>query len=74
VRKLPNGNTINAEAETINNITAGLSVSAYNGLYLKGTVCKPLEASLVPPAVVIPAPIAYLNVVAAKTPVVGFER
>jgi hypothetical protein len=31
------------------------------------------RASLVPAAAVIPAPIAYINVVAVKKPVVGFE-
>ena len=32
-----------------------------------------MEASLVPAAAVIPAPRAYINVVAVKKPVVGFE-
>jgi hypothetical protein len=31
------------------------------------------RASLVPAAAVIPAPRAYINVVAVKKPVVGFE-
>ena len=49
------------------------TVAGRNGLYLIHTAESHWRASLVPAAAVIPAPRAYINVVAVKKPVVGFE-
>ncbi len=51
----------------------GFPLRAWNGLYLIDTAENHWRASLVPAAAVIPAPRAYMNVVAVKKPVVGFE-
>jgi len=71
---LPNANTITSEAATKYCIPTGFPVRACNGLYIIHTDENYWRASLVPAAAVIPAPRAYINVVAFRKPVVGFER
>jgi len=62
------------EAATKNSIPVGILCSrTCNGLYLQTLLSIYWRASLVPAAAVIPAPRAYINVVAVKKPVVGFE-
>ncbi len=61
------------EVVTINN-NAGLFKSCnWNEYNLKPLTRNNWRASLVPAAAVIPAPIAYIYVVAVKKLVVGFE-
>ena len=57
--------TRNTDAECI-------ALSNRNGRSVKRCVRTDWRASLVPAAAVIPAPIAYINVVAVKKLVVGF--
>ena len=47
-------------------------IQDWNGLNLKPLVSNNWRASLVPAAAVIPAPIAYIKVVAVKKLVVGY--
>ncbi len=69
---MPNANT--GEAATKNNNFAALLCNRdCNELYLHPLMSIHWRASLVPAAAVIPAPRAYINVVAVKKPVVGFE-
>ncbi len=49
-------------------------VRDWNGPNVKPLVSNNWRASLVPAAAVIPAPIAYIKVVAVKKLVVGFLR
>ena len=71
-RKLPNANTGEAATKN-NNSDAPMCIGDCNGLYLETLLSIHWRASLVPAAAVIPAPRAYINVVAVKKPVVGFE-
>ena len=71
-RKLPNANTGEAATKN-NNFDAHTCVRDCNGLYPETLMSINWRASLVPAAAVIPAPRAYINVVAVKKPVVGFE-
>ncbi len=65
---------IPGEAATKNNNSDALScIGDCNGLYPETLLSIHWRASLVPAAAVIPAPRAYINVVAVKKPVVGFE-
>ncbi len=57
-----------------NNFDAHTCVRDCNGLYPETLMSINWRASLVPAAAVIPAPRAYINVVAVKKPVVGFEN
>ena len=57
-----------------NNFDAHMCVKDCNGLYPETLMSIHWRASLVPAAAVIPAPRAYINVVAVKKPVVGFEN
>ena len=69
---MPNANT--SEAATKNNNAVALCVSAIVMDCIQHTLLSiNWRASLVPAAAVIPAPRAYINVVAVKKPVVGFE-
>ena len=69
---MPNANT--GEAATKNNNFAKVSFSEdCNGLYPNPLRSINWRASPVPAAAVIPAPIAYINVVAVKKLVVGFR-
>ena len=62
------------EAATKNNNSEVLTCFRdCNGLYPETLLSIHWRASLVPAAAVIPAPRAYINVVAVKKPVVGFE-
>ena len=67
---MPNANTITSEAATKNSIPTRFPVRACNGLYLIDTAENQWRASLVPAAAVIPALIAYINIVAVKKLVV----
>ena len=65
---------IPGEAATKNNNSdAPTCIGDCNGLYPETLLSIHWRASLVPAAAVIPAPRAYINVVAVKKPVVGFE-
>ena len=69
---MPNANT--SEAATKNNNSVALCVSELVMDCIQHTLLSiNWRASLVPAAAVIPAPRAYINVVAVKKPVVGFE-
>ena len=69
---MPNANT--GEAATKNNNSVALvCIRDCNELYPDTLMSINWRASLVPAAAVIPAPRAYINVAAVKTPVVGFE-
>ena len=68
---MPNANT--SEAATKNNNSVALRVSEIVMDCIQHTLLSiNWRASLVPAAAVIPAPRAYINVVAVKKPVVGF--
>jgi hypothetical protein len=70
---LPNAN--HSEAATKNNNSVALRVSEIVMDCIQYTLLSiTWRASLVPAAAVIPAPRAYINVVAVKKPVVGFEN
>ena len=70
---MPNANT--GEAATKNNNSVALRVSEIVMDCIQYTLLSiNWRASLVPAAAVIPAPRAYINVVAVKKPVVGFEN
>ncbi len=71
-RKLPNANTGEAATKN-NNSDAQMCLRGCNELYPETLLSTNWRASLVPAAAVIPAPRAYINVVAVKKPVVGFE-
>ena len=58
---------------TINNNTGLYEIGNWNERNLNPLTRIYWRASLVPAAAVIPAPRAYINVVAVKKPVVGFE-
>ena len=69
---MPNAN--HTEAATKNNNSVALRVSEIVMDCIQFTLLSiNWRASLVPAAAVIPAPRAYINVVAVKKPVVGFE-
>ena len=69
---MPNANT--SEAATKNNNSVAHCVSELVMDCIQHTLLSiNWRASLVPAAAVIPAPRAYINVVAVKKPVVGFE-
>jgi hypothetical protein len=57
---------------TINNNTARFTTGNWNENNLNPFPTINWRASLVPAAAVIPAPVAYINVVAVKKLVVGF--
>jgi len=62
-----------AEVVTINNNTEHTLFCNWNENNLNPLLRNNWRASLVPAAAVIPAPIAYINVVAVKKLVVGFR-
>jgi hypothetical protein len=59
---------------TINNDAGLFSLRNWNEYNLNPLTRNNWRASLVPAAAVIPAPIAYIKVVAVKTPVVEFQE
>ncbi len=69
---MPNAN-IGEAATKNNNFVVQLHIRDCNELYLQIPTRIHWRASLVPAVAVIPAPRAYINVVAVKKPVVGFE-